>query len=143
MKTSASQFALKRLLQGKATYHLLEKDHILIGRHPICDLKLEDTSISNLHINIYHTPNGWYLRHFSSQNGVDVIINSNKITIPPGGQIELELGMTIRLGHEVVFLVTPYDEARQAIDNTETKEVSVLRNLQANSSDDDSMLPPD
>ncbi len=46
----------------------LEKDEILIGRSPNCDVILEDQSVSSRHLRMVRTPQGWNVNDLGSTN---------------------------------------------------------------------------
>ena len=58
--------------------YILEKESIMIGRSPLCDIRFNDNKVSGFHAQIYTTRNMCMVIDLNSRNGVHV--NSKKIS---------------------------------------------------------------
>ena len=72
--------------------------HILIGRHPSCEIVLDDKAISLRHARISFKDRGWWITDLKSRNGT--FINSEKID----DRHLLTSDDEIRIGHEILSI---------------------------------------
>ncbi len=71
---------------------LLDQDEVLAGRHPECDIFLDDISVSRRHASFTRTAGGFAVTDLGSLNGT--YVNRDRID----GQITLTGGDEVRLG---------------------------------------------
>ncbi|ADO75696.1 FHA domain containing protein [Stigmatella aurantiaca DW4/3-1] len=66
----------------------------LLGRHPRCDIRLEEARVSGEHASVHWLGTGWELRDLGSRNGT--FLEGRQLA--PGERVALEAGQTFRLG---------------------------------------------
>jgi pSer/pThr/pTyr-binding forkhead associated (FHA) protein len=66
----------------------------LLGRHPACDVKLEDARVSGEHASLHWRGEGWELRDLGSRNGT--FLEGRKLA--SGERVALEAGQSFLLG---------------------------------------------
>ena len=66
----------------------------LIGRHPGCDLRLDDPRVSSEHSSVHWTGERWEIRDLGSRNGTTV--DGNRL--PAGGRAALAEGSVFSIG---------------------------------------------
>jgi pSer/pThr/pTyr-binding forkhead associated (FHA) protein len=82
-------------------HHLLDKDLMVIGRHPDSDIPLLEKTISRRHAEIVRTGNVFHVRDLGSRNGV--VVNGDRVR-----EHQLETGDRIEIGpYRLAFLITP------------------------------------
>ena len=67
-----------------------------VGRAPSCQIRLDDTYISQLHAKISERDGSWWLEDLGSTNGT--YLNQRKVTVPT----EISPGDRIRIGKTVL-----------------------------------------
>jgi pSer/pThr/pTyr-binding forkhead associated (FHA) protein len=67
----------------------------LLGRHPGCDIRLEDARVSGEHASLHWRGNGWELRDLGSRNGT--LLEGRPLV--RGERVLLEAGQCFLLGH--------------------------------------------
>ena len=82
--TSASDSVVKKRFP-------LEEDKVTIGRHPECDLHVDDGSVSRRHAAVNFRDDAYYVEDLDSRNGT--FLNDEKIAAPvklyDGAQIKI------------------------------------------------------
>ena len=63
-----------------------------IGRDPSCDIRPEDSYLSQFHAKLYANDGVWYVEDLGSTNGT--YLNQNRLT----GPVEIHAGDTLRVG---------------------------------------------
>jgi DNA-binding NtrC family response regulator len=79
--------------------------HVIIGRAPVCDLVLTDTTVSGMHVELALSLNGVLVRNLGSRNGVQI----GSATVEEG---LVEVGTCVLIGRTVLRL-EPMDEGAQ------------------------------
>jgi hypothetical protein len=86
----------------------------LLGRHPACDLRVDDPRVSGEHASVHWTGDHWELRDLGSRNGTTV----DGRRLGPGERSPLALGATFGLGGGAEITLEdaspPVASARQA-----------------------------
>jgi pSer/pThr/pTyr-binding forkhead associated (FHA) protein len=77
---------------GKVETLQLDGEQLQIGRADACQLKLDDTYVSQFHARIYRRDGSWYVEDLGSTNGT--YLNQKRITSPS----ELRAGDRLRVG---------------------------------------------
>jgi len=75
--------------------HTLQGDHLLLGRHPRCDIVIEGSNVSRRHAELLFRDGVWVIRDLGSTNGTTV--NGS-----PVGRCELRSGDLVGLADELV-----------------------------------------
>lgn len=84
-------------LQFRETYHPLEADEILLGRHISADIRVADASVSRYHAVMTVTGGVWTITDLGSTGGT--YINEHRVK-----QGRLHPGDTIRLGNVKLYM---------------------------------------
>lgn len=88
---------------GSATVPLLlaldwaEREELLVGRHPACDVVLADDSVSRRHAQLTFRDGVWVLQDLASTNGTTV--NGERV-----GRAALRAGDIVALGNQRILL---------------------------------------
>ncbi|MBN1377782.1 MAG: AAA family ATPase [Gammaproteobacteria bacterium] len=75
--SSKKQKVIAYFEDQKIGEYILEKESIMIGRSPLCDIRFNDNKVSGFHAQIYTTHNMCMVIDLNSRNGV--IVNDKKI----------------------------------------------------------------
>lgn len=91
----------------------------LFGRHPECDLRIENTSVSSEHAALHWRGHGWELRDLNSRNGT--FVNGKRLAL--GERLTLNSGATFSLSRSgpLFELVDASPPAAAARNNTTGK----------------------
>lgn len=73
---------------------------IVLGRHPSCDIILENCLVSKRHAMIQKIKDAFFITDLDSTNGTFV----NENPVPPGKYVRIEPGDRIRIGKSVLKL---------------------------------------
>ncbi|MCA1778917.1 MAG: FHA domain-containing protein [Xanthomonadaceae bacterium] len=84
----------------EATVHVLHSDRMTIGRSGVCDIRIEEPSISSEHARLVRSEDGWRIINLLSTNGV--FINDEKVF-----SHRLQDQDTVRLGRVVLRFQEP------------------------------------
>ncbi|KAI9138913.1 hypothetical protein BKA69DRAFT_707476 [Paraphysoderma sedebokerense] len=99
-----------------------DKEFLVMGRLPICDIEAEHTSISRYHCIVQFSDNGkTFIYDLNSSHGTFV----NKTQIPPNEHIPLKDNDMLRLGASsriYIFHGPPEDEVIEQVVETETPQ---------------------
>jgi pSer/pThr/pTyr-binding forkhead associated (FHA) protein len=96
----------------------------LLGRHPACDIQLEEVHISGEHASLHWRGDRWELRDLGSKNGT--FLEGRRLA--PGERVALEAGQSFLLGSSgayfrLVDAGPPVARARNAV-NQEVREAA-------------------
>jgi hypothetical protein len=83
---------------GKAQTHSLNGDQVQIGRADACQVKLDDTYVSQFHARIYRRDGSWFVEDLGSTNGT--YLNQRRLTAPA----EVRAGDRLRIGKTTLEL---------------------------------------
>src|SRR5579872_4581404 len=74
--------AFLKILSGERQGETVELAHdaVVLGRHPGCDIRVADDTVSRRHARIVAQPNGYYVEDLGSRNGT--YLNGRKVTAP-------------------------------------------------------------
>jgi hypothetical protein len=72
-----------------------ERDRLLVGRHPACDVVVDDPTVSRRHAQLRLRGGVWVLQDLASKNGTSV--NGERV-----GRVALHSGDVILLGNQAV-----------------------------------------
>jgi FHA domain len=72
-----------------------ERDRLLVGRHPACDVVVADPTVSRRHAQLTLRGGVWVLQDLASKNGTSV--NGKRV-----GRIRLHAGDVISLGNQAI-----------------------------------------
>jgi hypothetical protein len=75
--------------------HSLENDRVLVGRHPRCDIVLDDPDVSRRHAELMFRDGVWVIRDLGSTNGTTV-------NGAPVGRSEVRPGDIVGLAGQLV-----------------------------------------
>lgn len=88
---------------AEARDFLVNKDDILIGRAPECDIPLDDQQVSRFHASLRVSAEGLWLLDMDSRNGTFI----NGEPIPPNRRISLQPEQSFRVGTYIFRAVMP------------------------------------
>jgi predicted component of type VI protein secretion system len=89
----------------------LDKNSILLGRDPVCDVLVEDSEVSRRHARLIAQSGGYVIEDLGSTNGT--FVNEQRIR----SMVPLKAGTTFRLGETITF-----SYAAIPADKTETRD---------------------
>src|SRR5215831_1182332 len=74
--------ALLKILSGENPGQTLRLDRatVVIGRHPACDIRVADETVSRHHARVIVRPSGFFVEDLSSRNGT--YLNGRRLTVP-------------------------------------------------------------
>jgi PAS domain S-box-containing protein len=74
--------AVLRILSGEQSGETLELagNSVVVGRHPACDIRITDDTVSRRHARILEQDDGFYIEDLGSRNGT--FVNGRKLTSP-------------------------------------------------------------
>lgn len=105
--------AVLKVVKGNCPGQLLELlgDRMVMGRHPSCEIVLDNAAVSRNHAQILEAQGGWFLEDLRSRNGT--LLNGERIQ----GRTELRNGDEIRVCEVVLrfFLGSPPDSSSSGV----------------------------
>ncbi|WNO09891.1 FHA domain-containing protein [Teredinibacter sp. KSP-S5-2] len=88
---------LRHLFNGTTVTIYELRDAITIGRHPNCQIRVDDPTVSGHHASLSPEDEGWFLQDVGSTNGV--LVKSKKVD-----RLLMEPGCLFEIGtHEFEF----------------------------------------
>lgn len=97
-KAKPPVIAIFRTRDGKKLESHKLKEPLQIGRAEACEIRPEDTYLSQFHAKLYPKNGLWYVEDLGSTNGT--YLNQQRIT----GPVEIHHGDTVRVGETTVEL---------------------------------------
>jgi len=86
---------------NRSNYHF-QQDEILIGRHPQCDISIQDEALSINHARLSHHHSQWWLEDAGSTNST--FLNKALVTVPT----VLIAGDEFKCGNSKFIILTGY-----------------------------------
>lgn len=69
---------------------VVEKERVTLGRSNVCDLTLEDSSVSGIHCEVVAAPDGFLLRDLGSTNGIFMLGHRiRELYLRPGSEFQI------------------------------------------------------
>jgi len=85
--------------EGKSI-DLVSCNSFIIGRSSLCDIQMNDTTVSRYHLAIYRKDQKYYIADLGSKNGTSICGRE----IEPGVEVELTKGVPIVIGMTIIGL---------------------------------------
>jgi hypothetical protein len=93
------RLVLNRQLQEGLRPYRFDIPDVVVGRDPVCDCILEDSTVSARHTRLYYRQGQWWVEDLLSTNGT--FLNGEAIKTP----VVLTAGDTLRCGQVVMSVV--------------------------------------
>lgn len=90
--------ALHRISEGADTRQIFTKPELLIGRDPLCDIRLDDDTVSGHHARVWFKNRQWWVEDLRSTNGT--YLNDERVETPTILISDDEL----RIGHILLII---------------------------------------
>ena len=94
-----------QMKKGATVSKIFSQSEIILGREPVCDVSLDDATVSAHHAKLSHHHRQWWIEDLNSTNGTS--LNNEKLTtatvLATGDEIQCgQVSVTVNLGGDAI-----------------------------------------